>query len=70
VQGSSGGVCSSSYVVQANQVVMVTRKDIEVTIDSSRLFNSYQSEVRAVGRFDLVAPNPSAIVRIKGIKAS
>lgn len=69
-QGSSGTVCSSSYVVQADQVVVVRRSDIEVTVDSSRLFNSYQSEVRAVGRFDMVVPNPAAVVRIKGLKAS
>lgn len=66
-QGSSTN-CSSAYLIQADQCVLVSRAQVEVEVDSSRLFNSYQSEVRAIGRFDFVVPNPSAVCRVVGIK--
>ena len=47
-------------VVQADQCVTVMRRDVRVERDSSRLFNSDESEVRAVMRGDFVVPNPSA----------
>lgn len=36
--------------------------------DSSRLFNSDESEVRAIMRADFVVANPSAVVRITGLR--
>ena len=65
-QGSSS-VASSAYVYQADQVVVVRRKEIEVVVNPWRLFNSDQSEMRSIMRLDLVVPNPTAVVRIAGI---
>jgi HK97 family phage major capsid protein len=61
--------CSSSYVFDPSQVVAVVRSDVRVEQDSSRLFNSDESEIRAISRVDLVVPNPAAVVRIEGIRA-
>lgn len=58
---------SSVYVYQADQVVAVMRRETRVERDSSRLFNSDQSEVRAIMRADLVVPNPKAVVRVLGL---
>ena len=58
---------SSVYVVAAGEVVVVRRQDVEVVVDRSRLFDRDMSEVRAIARFDLVVPNPAAIVRIEGV---
>jgi len=68
-QGTSGAVASSAYVYQPDQVVVVQRSDVAVELDSSRLFNSDQSEIRAISRLDLVVPNPAAVVRVLGILA-
>lgn len=59
---------SSAYVYQASEVVAVRRFDTIIEFDNSRLFNSDQSEVRAIARWDLVVPNPTAVVRIAGIR--
>ena len=66
VQGSASNA-SSAYVYQANQVVAVRRADVRVEVDSSRLFDSDQSEMRAICRWDVVLPNVKAVVRVKGI---
>lgn len=68
-QGTADSVASSAYVVQADQCVAVMRQDVRVERDSSRLFNSDESEVRAIMRADFVVPNPSAVVRILGVLA-
>jgi HK97 family phage major capsid protein len=65
-QGTANNA-SSAYVYQADQVVAVMRQDVRVERDSSRLFNSDQSELRAIMRADVVVPNPKAVVRILGI---
>lgn len=67
VQGTSGAVASSAYVYQADQVVVVRRRNVTVAVDGSRLFNTDQSEVRAIARLDLVVPNAKAVCRIAGI---
>lgn len=67
-QGTSS-VASSAYVYAAEQVVAVLREDAKVEKDSSRLFNSDQSEVRVLMRADLAVPNPKAVCRILGILA-
>lgn len=66
-QGSSTD-CSSSYVYQADQVVAVRREEARIELDRSRLFNSDQSEMRGILRFDVAVPNPTAVVRILGIR--
>lgn len=43
------------------------RSDVRVEKDSSRLFNSDQSEIRAITRVDLVVPNPKSVVRVVGV---
>jgi HK97 family phage major capsid protein len=58
---------SSVYVYEAAESIVVRRSGIRVEVDRSRLFNTDQSEVRAISRFDLVVPNPKSIVRIKGV---
>jgi HK97 family phage major capsid protein len=65
-QGSATDA-SSVYVYQADQVVTVMRNTTRVERDSSRLFNSDQSELRAIMRVDLAVPNPKSVVRILGI---
>ncbi len=65
-QGTSS-LASSAYVYDPTQVVAVVRQDVRVERDSSRLFNSDQSEMRAICRMDLVVPNPAAVVRIAGL---
>lgn len=58
-----------AYVFDGSQVVLVVRQDTTIAVDSSRLFNSDQSEVRAIMRADLVVPNPLAVVHITGLVA-
>ncbi|OZM84095.1 phage major capsid protein [Pseudonocardia sp. MH-G8] len=65
-QGTANNA-SSVYVYDADQVVVVRREDVAVEIDRSRLFNSDESEIRAIARMDLVVPNPAAVVRIAGL---
>lgn len=66
-QGTSTD-CASAYLVQADQLVAVRRQDVIVEVDRSHLFDSDSIAVRATARWDLVVPNPSAIVRIVGIR--
>jgi len=61
--------CSSIYVVDMSQIVPVFREDTRVEVDSSRLFNSDQSELRAIMRATLAVPNAAAVVRIEGVRA-
>ena len=62
-------MANSAYVFDIENVVVVWRSDLEVEIDRSRLFNSDQSEIRAKLRADLIAPNPTGIVRLTGLLA-
>jgi HK97 family phage major capsid protein len=66
-QGSSS-TCSSIYIYQPDQVVVVLRQDVQVELDRSRLFNADQSEMRARFRADLIVPNATAVARIVGVK--
>ncbi len=58
---------SSAYVYAPAQVVLVRRKDAEIELDRSRLFDQDMSEIRAKLRCDLIVPNPVSVVRITGI---
>ena len=55
---------SSAYVFDAAQIIAVFRQDTRIELDRSRLFNTDQSELRAILRADLIVPNPLAVVRI------
>jgi HK97 family phage major capsid protein len=66
-QGTSTDA-SSAYVYQPDQVVVVRREEFRFEADNSRLFNSDQWELRAIARADLGLPNPTAVVRILGIR--
>lgn len=66
-QGSSVD-CSSIYVAQMDQIVVVQRREIEVEMSTDVRFNSDETLIRAIGRFDVVHPNPGAIVRIVGAR--
>lgn len=57
----------SIYVYAPGQIVLVRRKDAEIELDRSRLFNDDASEMRGVARADLLVPNPVAVVRIDGV---
>lgn len=61
--------CSSIYVFDPASVVAVIREDVRVEIDRSRLFNSDQSELRAIMRADVVAAHAAGVVRIEGVRA-
>jgi HK97 family phage major capsid protein/HK97 family phage prohead protease len=60
---------SSAFVYAPSEVVLVRRKDAEIELDRSRLFDRDMSELRAKLRADLIVPNPVAVVRITGIAA-
>ena len=47
-----------------SRVVAVFRQDTRIELDRSRLFNTDQSELRAIMRADLIVPTPLAVVRI------
>jgi HK97 family phage major capsid protein len=64
--GSSSD-CTSVYVYEAAEVVAVRRTDARLEISSDAFFDSDQSAIRGIVRFDLVVPNPEAVVRISGI---
>lgn len=65
-QGTSSNA-SSAFVFAPAQVAVVRRTDVEIEWDRSRLFDSDESEVRGKVRADFLAPNPAAIVRVRGI---
>jgi HK97 family phage major capsid protein len=65
-QGSASNA-SSAYVYEAEEVIAVRRQEARVEVDRSRLFNTDQSEVRGILRWDVVVPNAKAICRIAGI---
>ena len=66
-QGTSSDA-SSVYVYAPGQVVLVRRKDVEIELDRSRLFDSDQSEMRGKLRVDLIVPNPVSVVRVTGVR--
>ena len=65
----SNSDCSSVYVADMTQINPVFREDARIEVDSSRLFNSDQSELRAIMRATLAVPNAAAVVRIEGVRA-
>jgi HK97 family phage major capsid protein len=67
-QGTSTD-CSSIYVYEGPQVVIVRRADLRIEVDRSFKFDYDQTAIRAVMRVDVVVPNPKAINRVSGIRA-
>ena len=62
---NEGTAESSAYVYDASQIYRrVQARHHASTLDRSRLFNTDQSELRAILRADLIVPNPLAVVRI------
>jgi HK97 family phage major capsid protein len=61
--------CSSIYVCDMSQIFPVIREDARIEVDGSRLFNTDQSELRAVMRATLAVPNAAAVVRVEGVRA-
>jgi HK97 family phage major capsid protein len=55
------------FVYDPAQQVVVRRQDVSVELDRSRLFNSDQSEIRAIARLDFVSINPKSIVHLSGV---
>ncbi len=66
-QGTSGAVCSSSYIYEADRVYAVRRQDVQLEVDRSVLFASDQTAIRAISRWDIIVPDIAAAVRITGI---
>ena len=54
----------TAYLYSPSQFAIVRRQDSSVEVDRSRLFNSDQSEIRGKIRANLIAPNPTAIVKV------
>ncbi len=54
----------TAYLYGPSQLAIVRRQDATVEVDRSRLFNSDETEVRGKMRVSLVAPHPTAIVRL------
>lgn len=66
VQGTSS-TCSSAYVFQADQVIMVRSHAVRLEADTGPFFSTDEIAVRAAARMTVAVPTPAAIVRIKGI---
>ena len=58
---------SSAYVVDADQLVLVIRNDLQIETDASVSFRTDQSVVRGIARADFVVANPAGVVRIVGL---
>jgi HK97 family phage major capsid protein len=68
-QGSSS-VASSVYVYDAPRILAVARLDVRLELNNGGVyFESDQTAIRAISRFDLVVPDPEVVVRIKGVLA-
>lgn len=48
--------------------VLVRRQDVEILLDRSRLFDRDMSELRGKARVALLVPQPSAVVRVTGVR--
>jgi len=69
-QGTSNDA-SSIYVYSVEPdsgPALVRRKDVQIELDRSRLFHQDMSEMRGKTRVDLLVPQPSAVLRITGVR--
>ncbi len=69
VRGNSS-TCSSIFVCDMSQIVLVRNGTMRLELDKSRRFNYDESEIRGVIRATFAFPNPAAIARIVGAKVS
>jgi HK97 family phage major capsid protein len=60
--------CSSIYVIDASQVVLVRRTDVALEVDRSQYFSSDQTQIRAKVRAGFVLPHPAAVARVVGVR--
>jgi HK97 family phage major capsid protein/HK97 family phage prohead protease len=58
-----------AYMYSPSQLGLVVRQDATVEVDRSRLFNQDESEIRGKVRFNTIAPNPSAVVKLTVISS-
>jgi hypothetical protein len=58
---------TSAYVVGTRSLFFVVRQDPRVERDSSRLFNSDESEIRCILRAGVAVVHPKSVCRITGI---
>jgi hypothetical protein len=56
-----------AFMFDPSQLYVVRRQEVAIELDSSRLFNTDSSEIRAIARLDLVVPNPLAVVEMTGV---
>lgn len=68
-QGTASNA-SSIYVYATGEAgpILVRRQDVTIELDRSRLFDKDASEMRGKMRADLLVPQPSAVVRVVGVK--
>jgi HK97 family phage major capsid protein/HK97 family phage prohead protease len=69
-QGTSNDT-SSIYIYSTDPdtgPALVRRKDVQIEIDRSRLFDKDMSEMRGKTRVDLLVPQPLAVLRITGVR--
>ncbi len=66
----NSSTCSSIYVCDMAQVVLVRNGTMRLELDKSRRFNFDESEIRGIIRATFAFPNPAAIARIVGAKVS
>lgn len=67
-QGSNSD-CSTMLLVDMSQIVVGVSRDIEVVISTDYAFNTDQVAIRATCRYDIGAPQPTAIVKVTGVRA-
>lgn len=60
--------CSSIYVFDPSQVVLVRRVDVQIEVDRYQFHSSDQTQIRARLRVGFVLPRPETVVRIDGIR--
>lgn len=66
--GGVGTNESTIYVYQADQVVAVRREDLRVETNPYSLFANDQIQLRSISRWDIVVPQPKAVLTITGVQ--
>ena len=67
-QGSNSD-CTTLLLVDMSQIVVGVSRDIEVVVSTDYAFNTDQVAIRATCRYDIGAPQPTAIVKVTGVRA-
>jgi HK97 family phage major capsid protein len=61
--------CSSIILFDPSQVVVAVSREVELVMSTDAYFATDQVGLRVTGRFDIGAPQPTAIVKTVGIRA-